>query len=290
MRIRQGLTYANLTATVALFIALGGGAYAVSKDSVGSKEIETGAVRSKELKDDDVRSADIEVGAVQGSEVADGSIGAADIADGSLAGADIADGSLGGGELTDGTVSGLDVADGSLDGADVAAGGIRGSDVADDSLDADDIEEGDFYFGNLPLAGGLSAQARSIGGDGTTLFGPISGRAAADASADEVASALPPSFLGNLTVFLPADLSAGQIREFTVVLQATVGGPVSETDITCTILPGQSRCFDFGPQEGFGAGIFSLRIENTGGGLTASDSAYIGLSAKSSLENVPLGP
>lgn len=280
MRIRRGLTYANLTATVALFIALGGGAYAVTKDSVGSKEIENGSVRSKELKDDDVRSADIEAGAVQGSEVADGSIGAAEVGEGSLGGA----------ELTDGTVSGLDVADGSLDGADVVAGGIRGSDVADDSLDADDIEEGDFYFGNLPLAGDLSAQARSIGGDGTTLFGPISGRAAADASTDEVASALPPSFLGNLTVFLPADLSAGQAREFTVVLQATVGGPVSETDITCTILPGQSRCFDFGPQEGFGAGIFSIRIENTGGGLTASDSGYIGLSAKSSLENVPLGP
>ena len=43
-RIRARLTYANIVATIALFIALGGGAYAAFKlpaNSVGSKSSRT---------------------------------------------------------------------------------------------------------------------------------------------------------------------------------------------------------------------------------------------------------
>lgn len=46
--MRRHLTYANVTATLALFIALGGGAYALNK--VGSKDIRNGAVRSADLR------------------------------------------------------------------------------------------------------------------------------------------------------------------------------------------------------------------------------------------------
>ena len=45
--LRQRLTYANVIATLALFIALGGGAYAATqlpKNSVGAKQIKKGAV------------------------------------------------------------------------------------------------------------------------------------------------------------------------------------------------------------------------------------------------------
>jgi hypothetical protein len=49
-RIREKLTYANVMATIAVFIALGGGAYAVSLDrnSVGSKQLKPGAVKPKD--------------------------------------------------------------------------------------------------------------------------------------------------------------------------------------------------------------------------------------------------
>ena len=46
-RVRRSLTYANVTATAALFMALGGGAYAAIKlpaNSVGSKQLKKGAV------------------------------------------------------------------------------------------------------------------------------------------------------------------------------------------------------------------------------------------------------
>ena len=78
------LSYANVVATVALFIALGGGAWALAKDSVGSREIANGSVRSQELKDDDVRGADIEADAVQGSDVADDSLTGTDVQESSL--------------------------------------------------------------------------------------------------------------------------------------------------------------------------------------------------------------
>jgi hypothetical protein len=61
-RLRAHISYANVTATVALFIALGGTSYAVTqlpRNSVDTQQIRTGAVRSGEIKDGAVRSRDI---------------------------------------------------------------------------------------------------------------------------------------------------------------------------------------------------------------------------------------
>jgi hypothetical protein len=75
--IRQRLSYANVTASVALFIALGGTSYALSlphnsvgarelrPGSVGRSEIRSRAVRSAEVKDRAIRLRDISVGARQ---------------------------------------------------------------------------------------------------------------------------------------------------------------------------------------------------------------------------------
>src|ERR1700753_192640 len=52
-RLRSKLTYANVTASLALFMALGGTGYAAVKlprNSVGSAQIRTHAVGSSELK------------------------------------------------------------------------------------------------------------------------------------------------------------------------------------------------------------------------------------------------
>ena len=48
-RIRSSLSYANVIATIALFVALGGGAYAaitLPKNSVGAKQLKKNAVVS----------------------------------------------------------------------------------------------------------------------------------------------------------------------------------------------------------------------------------------------------
>src|SRR4051794_21449224 len=61
-RIRARLSYANITATLALFIALGGGAYAATqlpRNSVGSAQIRTNAVSAPEIRHSAVRSDEI---------------------------------------------------------------------------------------------------------------------------------------------------------------------------------------------------------------------------------------
>ena len=61
-RFRSKLTYANVMATIAVFIALGGSSYAafvLPRDSVGSKQIRKGAVRSSEIKDRSIALRDI---------------------------------------------------------------------------------------------------------------------------------------------------------------------------------------------------------------------------------------
>jgi hypothetical protein len=61
-RLRSHLTYANVMATIAVFVALGGTSYAVvrlPKNSVGSKQIRGNAVGSSEIRKSAVRSSDI---------------------------------------------------------------------------------------------------------------------------------------------------------------------------------------------------------------------------------------
>lgn len=70
----RGLTFSNAMSVIAVFIALGSGAWAISKNSVGPKQIKKGAVHK----------SDIAKNAVTSPKVADGSLLARDFADGEL--------------------------------------------------------------------------------------------------------------------------------------------------------------------------------------------------------------
>jgi hypothetical protein len=64
-QVRSGLTYANVMATIAVFLALGGGAYAalsLPKNSVGSKQIKRNAVNSSKVKNRSLLAADFKAG------------------------------------------------------------------------------------------------------------------------------------------------------------------------------------------------------------------------------------
>lgn len=81
-RLRPRLTFANVTSMLALFIALGGSAYAATKlqkNTVGTKQIKANAVTTAKLKKNSVTGAKIKAGAVTGEKVADGSLTGADI-------------------------------------------------------------------------------------------------------------------------------------------------------------------------------------------------------------------
>jgi hypothetical protein len=81
---RGRLSYANVTASVALFIALGGTAVAavtLPRDSVGAPQIQAGAVRSPEIAKDAVRSPEIAKDAVRSPEIAPDAVRSSEIAD-----------------------------------------------------------------------------------------------------------------------------------------------------------------------------------------------------------------
>ncbi len=75
MRIRRHLSYANVTATLALFAALGGGAYAVSK--VNSRDIANDSIRSVDLKDRKaVKGIDVKRNTLTGRQISETTLNA----------------------------------------------------------------------------------------------------------------------------------------------------------------------------------------------------------------------
>jgi hypothetical protein len=92
------LTYANVTSTVALFVALGGTtAFAASKlpdRSVGEFQLRPGAVTASKIRKNAITAPKIKAQAVKQGKIANGSITAAKMTAGSVASASIQDGSI----------------------------------------------------------------------------------------------------------------------------------------------------------------------------------------------------
>ncbi len=114
--IRGHLTYANVVATLALIIAVGGGAaYAANtvfsedivNNEVKSVDIAPGAVDTSDIADDAVNSHKILPGSVQTSDIGTGQVRSSDVLDNDLTGADVNEPTLSG--VNAGTVSGLQV-------------------------------------------------------------------------------------------------------------------------------------------------------------------------------------
>ncbi len=136
-KLHKRLNYANVTASLALFVALGGSAYAVN--TVGSTDIIDGQVKSVDIGDGEILSADVkdqslttfDVSTFLGVDVVDGTLTGADIQDNSLAAADIGSQQIGSDE----------VQNDSLLQSDIRAGAVTGDEVLDNSLTGADINE-----------------------------------------------------------------------------------------------------------------------------------------------------
>ena len=98
-RLRRRLTYANVTATLALVIAVAGGT-AYAADTIGSSDIINGQVKSPDIGTGQVQSVD-----VRDDALADGGLGSADIANGQLNDEDITQGTFVNFEAHIGTLS-----------------------------------------------------------------------------------------------------------------------------------------------------------------------------------------
>lgn len=137
---RRHLTYANVMSTVAVALAIGGGAaYAAN------------TVFSSDIVDGQVKTPDLDGGAVISEKVADESLKGRDVLDNTLKGADIDESTLagvGGGGAAGGDLTGTypnpsigpdaigspEVVSGSLSGADVGANALTGADIYEPTL------------------------------------------------------------------------------------------------------------------------------------------------------------
>jgi hypothetical protein len=91
MRIPR-LTYSGVTATMALFLALGGSSYAAL--SIGGGDIRNGTVTGSDIKNESLKSRDVDNGKLTGTDLKNGSVTTSDIDDASLLAADFKAGEL----------------------------------------------------------------------------------------------------------------------------------------------------------------------------------------------------
>jgi hypothetical protein len=84
--------YANVTATLALFVALGGTSYAAA--TISSADVQNGSLRSVDIKNESLKSQDVDNGSLTGSDLKNGSIKSSDVDNASLLAADFKPGEL----------------------------------------------------------------------------------------------------------------------------------------------------------------------------------------------------
>jgi hypothetical protein len=120
--IRSHLTYANVMATIAVFLVLSGGtAVALS----GSNTVFTDDIVNGEVK-----VTDIGQGAVMTDEIANGQVRAADIGDGEVKSADIANGQVTADDLATNSVRADEIADGQVKSPEIGNGEVQAEDLA----------------------------------------------------------------------------------------------------------------------------------------------------------------
>ncbi len=118
-RIRSRLTYSNVVASMALFIALGGVSYAavtLPRNSVGTAQIKRNAVTGSKVKNSSLTGGDVKNSSLTGGDVKNSSLTGGDVKNSSLRGGDVRDSSLTGSDVKDGSLTAKDFS-GSVQGA-----------------------------------------------------------------------------------------------------------------------------------------------------------------------------
>lgn len=129
-RLIQSLSFANVASALALFVALGGTAWALQANSVTSRHIVNNTVRSVDVKDGR---------GVRGVDVVDDSLSSTDIATDGVQSEEIGADAVGYSELSAATFN-ADIAEqGTAFG--IPNDAIQGFEVEDGSLSSDDLDE-----------------------------------------------------------------------------------------------------------------------------------------------------
>lgn len=98
-QLRKHLSPATVLAAIAVFFALAGGAYALGKNSVGSKQLKKNAVTTAKIKKNAVTTTKIKSKAVTAAKLGDGSVTTGKLGDGSVTTAKLASGAVTGDKI-----------------------------------------------------------------------------------------------------------------------------------------------------------------------------------------------
>jgi hypothetical protein len=208
-------TYANITSTLALVVALGaGGAYAAntvtSKDivdgqvkaadlhrnSVGSSTIKERSVAAPDMAAGSVASTSLQDGAVRAEHLAAGSVSSVTVEEGSLKGSDLATGTIGTFSIGDGQVMGSDLGpnsvttaklqDGQVQNADLGSNAVSSAKVQDNSLTLADMVGADAVL-NVSVSGLAASRCSQAG---VSLTGAAAGQVGFASTTSTVATGI----------------------------------------------------------------------------------------------------
>ncbi len=122
---------AMILSIVALFVALGGSAYAVGigKNTVRSPQIVDGAVRTVDVRDSAVNAAKIAPDAVGNEELADNSVSSQQVVDETLTAQDLGPDSVTTSEVADQSLTSDDLGANSVGSSELQAAAVRSSEL-----------------------------------------------------------------------------------------------------------------------------------------------------------------
>jgi trimeric autotransporter adhesin len=140
-RFRPRLTYANVIASLALFIALGGAAVAAGlpRNSVGPKQIKKGAVTSRAIRKNAVTAGKIGPFAVLPSNLGNGIIDKSKISAGAVTAEKIANNTVTTNKLNNGAVTSQKVAVNGIAATNIAEGAVTAPKLGKSSVTAEKL-------------------------------------------------------------------------------------------------------------------------------------------------------
>jgi hypothetical protein len=137
-QLKKHLSFANVVACLALFVALGGSAYAVTamlpKKSVKTKHLANGVVTTQKLRNGAVTAAKLRNGAVTGAKIGAGAVGSTQLLDGGVRSGDLGGGVVTTGKLKDGAVTTDKLANGDVTNAKLGADSVSTNKIQDGAV------------------------------------------------------------------------------------------------------------------------------------------------------------
>jgi hypothetical protein len=121
----------DVCAVLALFVALGGTAYAVN--TIGSADVINDSLLSEDIKNATVRGGDLAPGTISNTRIADGTLQSADVRNETLTGDDIKDDTVSGDDIWNDTLHGDDIENDTITAGDVRNNDLTGEDIKDKS-------------------------------------------------------------------------------------------------------------------------------------------------------------